>query len=259
MTAEASVTHPVEWWKQFETATERFDEAILTTGLTELLLPKITSQLLQREADIAADITILYRNKPKSEGLHDRYLAAAERLRETIARLAVRDVDQSTLAEALAVSWVIDGEYARAAAEMEARVGAVALLRVFVSALRVSHLNVNVTAQLLNSGRTPAEAIYAGRVLGKYGYWPDWLQSLVVEHAQAGTLTEEFVKALDLCAFATLRSTQSRFARQLLRGEPAAIRSAVRILESIGEAEIAGRLREGDMGAVAFAARFASV
>ena len=38
-----------------------------------------------------------------------------------------------------------------------------------------------------------------------------------------------------------------------------AINSAARILESIGEAEIAARLREGDMGAVAFAARFASV
>jgi hypothetical protein len=261
MTAEgtATTTHPVEWWKQFETATERFDEAILTTGLTELLLPKITSQLLQREADIAADITILYRNKRNSEGLRDRYDSAANRLRETIGRLAERDIDPATLVEAWAVSWVIDGDYSRAAAEVESRLGAVALLRVFVSALRVSHLNVNVTAQLLNFGRTPAEAIYAGRVLGKYGYWPDWLQGLVVEHAQAGTLTDEFVKALDLCAFATLRSTQSRLARQLLRREPAAINSAARILESIGEAEIAARLREGDMGAVAFAARFASV
>jgi hypothetical protein len=259
MLTEHSIAHPVDWWRQFETATERFDEAILTTGLTELLLPKITSQLLQREADIAADITILYRNRPASEGLQDRYDSARGRLRETIERLAARDVDPSALVEAEVVSWVLDGDYARAAAQIEPRVGAVVLLRMFVAALRVAHLNVNVTAQLLNAGRTPAEAIYAGKIVGKYGYWPDWLRDLVVEHAQAGTLTDEFVAALDLCAFATLRSTQSRLARQLLRRDPAAINSAARTLETIGEGDIAARLREGDMGAVAFAARFASV
>ncbi|GIF09748.1 hypothetical protein [Actinoplanes siamensis] len=257
--AASATTHPVDWWRQFQTASERFDEAILTTGLTELLLPKITSQLLQREADIAADVTILYRNKPASEGIRDRYEGARNRLRETISRLEERDVDRAVLLEAEAVCWVIDGDYARAAAEVEPRVGGVVLLRVFVAALRVAHLDVNVTAQLLNSGRTPAEAIYAGKIVGKYGYWPDWLRDLVVEHAQAGTLTDEFVAALDLCAFATLRSTQARLARQLLRREPAAIRSAARILEAVGEADIAVRLREGDMGAVAFAARFASV
>ncbi|BCY08431.1 hypothetical protein [Actinoplanes sp. L3-i22] len=259
MLAEHSIAHPVDWWRQFETATERFDEAILTTGMTELLLPKITSQLLQREADIAADITILYRNRPASEGLQDRYNGARSRLRETIERLAARDVDPNALVEAEVVSWVLDGDYARAAAEIEPRVGAVVLLRMFVAALRVAHLNVNVTAQLLNAGRTPAESIYAGKIVGKYGYWPDWLRDLVVEHAQAGTLTDEFVAALDLCAFATLRSTQSRLARQLLRRDPVAINSAARTLETIGEIEIAARLREGDMGAVAFAARFASV
>jgi hypothetical protein len=259
MLAERTAAHPVDWWRQFQTATERFDEAIVTTGLTELMLPKITSQLLQREADIAADIAILYRNKPNSEGLLDRYNGARHRLRETIARLADRDVDPAALAEAEVVSWVLDGDYARAAAEIEPRVGAVRLLRIFVSALRVSALDVNVTAHLLNAGRTPAEAIYAGKIVGKYGYWPDWLRDLVVEHAVAGTLTDEFVAALDLCAFATLRSTQSRLARQLLRREPAAINSAARTLEAIGETDIAVRLREGDVGAVAFAARFASV
>ncbi|MEV6350491.1 hypothetical protein [Actinoplanes sp. NPDC051851] len=259
MSAERTEAHTVEWWQQFETASDRFDEAILTTGLTELLLPKITSQLLQREADIAADIAILFRNKRSSEGLRDRFDGARNRLRETIGRLEERGVDPATLVEALAVSWVLDGEYSRAAAEIEPRVGAVVLLRIFVSALRVSHLDVNVTAQLLNAGRTPAESIYAGKIVGKYGYWPDWLRELVVEHAQAGTLTTEFVAALDLCAFATLRSTQARMARQLLRREPAAIATAARTLETIGEPDIAARLREGDMGAVAFAARFASV
>lgn len=259
MSAKQQELHSVDWWQQFETASDRFDEAILTTGLTELLLPKITSQLLQREADIAADIAILYRNKPNSEGVRDRFDSARNRLRETISRLEARDVDRAALLEAEVVSWVLDGDYARAAAEIESRVGAVTLLRMFVAALRVAHLNVNVTAQLLNAGRTPAEAIYAGKIVGKYGYWPDWLRDLVVEHAQAGTLTDDFVAALDLCAFATLRSTQARLARQLIRREPAAINSAARILEAIGESEIAARLREGDMGAVAFAARFASV
>ncbi|GAA2710952.1 hypothetical protein [Actinoplanes palleronii] len=263
MSAQAPEAHPgthdVGWWEQFESASGRFDAAILTTGLTELLLPKITSQLLQREAIIAADIAIMYRNKPNSEGLRDRYDAAAHRLRETIGRLADRDIERTTLLEAEAVSWVIDGDFAHAAAEIEARVGTVVLLRVFVAALRVAHLDVNVTAQLLNGGRTPAESIYAGKILGKYGYWPDWLHNLVVEHAMAGTLTDEFVAALDLCAFATLRSTQARLARQLLRQEPEAINNAARTLETIGEIEIAARLREGDMGAVAFAARFASV
>jgi hypothetical protein len=263
MIAEKSVAsataHPIDWWEQFETATDRFDEAILTTGLTELLLPKITSQLLQREADIAADITILFRNKPSSDGIRDRYDSARGRLRETISRLETRGVDRAALTEAEVVSWVLDGEYARAAAEIEPRVGAVVLLRLFVAALRVAHLDVNVTAQLLNGGRTPAEAIYAGKIIGKYGYWPGWLQDLVVEHAQAGTLTDDYVAALDQCAFATLRSTQARFARQLIRREPAAINSAARTLETLGETDIAARLREGDIGAVAFAARFASV
>ncbi|AEV85529.1 hypothetical protein ACWT_4507 [Actinoplanes sp. SE50] len=259
MPIEQSATHPVEWWQQFQTATERFDEAILTTGLTELLLPKIVSQLLQREADIASDIAIAYRNRPGSEGLRDRYDKAAARLRETIERLADRDVDRATLLEAEAVSWVIGGDYARAAAEIEPRVGAVVLLRIFVSALRVAQLDVNVTANLLNAGRTPTEAIHAGRLLGRYGYWPEWLRDLVVEHALAGTLNDDFVAALDMCAFATLRSTQARFARSLLRGEPAAITTAARTLETIGETEIAARLRQGDMKAVAFAARFAAV
>ncbi|WP_436534897.1 hypothetical protein [Actinoplanes sp. HUAS TT8] len=251
--------HPAEWWRQFESASDRFDEAILTTGLTEMLLPKITSQLLQREADIAADIAILYRNKPSSEGIRDRYDGARNRLRETITRLADRGVDPAALHEAEIVSWVLDGDYARAAAEIEPRIGAVTLLRMFVAALRVAHLDVNVTAHLLGVGRTPAEAIYAGKIVGKYGYWPDWLRELVVEHAQAGTLTDEFVSALELCAFATLRSTQARLARQLLRREPAAINTAARTLEAIGETDIATRLRQGDYGAVAFAARFASV
>jgi len=254
-----SSAHPADWWRQFETASDKFDAAILTTGLTEMLLPKITSQLLQREADIAAGVAILYRNKPNSEGLRDRYDSARNRLRETIDRLAAREVDPAALVEAEVVLWVIDGDYARAAAEIEPRAGAVVLLRIFVSALRVAHLDVSVTAQLLNGGRTPAEAIFAGKIVGKYGYWPDWLRDLVVEHAMAGTLTDDYVAALDLCAFATLRSTQSRLARQLLRGEPAAVNSAARTLEAIGETEIAARLREGDVGAVAFAARFASV
>ncbi|GAA4606515.1 hypothetical protein BJY16_005872 [Actinoplanes octamycinicus] len=254
-----SSEHSVDWWQQFESASDRFDEAIVTIGLTELLLPKITSQLLQREADIAADIAILYRNKANSEGLRDRYDKARSRLRETIERLASRGVDPASLAEAEVVSWVIDGDYARAAAELEPRIGAVVLLRIFVSALRVTHLDVPVTAQLLNAGNTPAEAIHAGKIVGKYGYWPDWLRELVVEHAMAGTLTDDFVAALDQCAFATLRSTQARLAKQLLRKEPAAINSAARTLEHIGEDAIAVRLRDGDVGAVAFAARFASV
>jgi hypothetical protein len=255
----SAVTHPVDWWEQFGTSIDRIDEAILTTGLVELLVPAITAPLLQREADIAADITIQYRNKPSSDVLLDRYTAAAGRLRETIDRLRARVDDPVSLAEAEAVCLVIDGRYAQAAAASEARFGAIRLLRVFVSALRVAHLDVPVTAQLLAAGRTPAEAIHAGRIIGRYGWWPDWMRALVVERATTGALTDEFVAALDTCAFATLRSTQARLAKLLLRGDRSAVITAARTLDSLGETGMAARLRAGDLNAVAFAARFASV
>ncbi|GLY02975.1 MULTISPECIES: hypothetical protein [Actinoplanes] len=252
-------SHDGEWWGQFETATGQFDAAILTTGLTEMMLPKILARLLQREADIAADMAIAYHNKPGSDALQDRHEKAGERLRETIDRLRSRDVDPDTLIEAEAVWLVIDGQYAAAAAAAEPWLGTLPLLRVFVSALRMEHLDINVTAQLLNSGATPAEAIHVGKIIGKYGWWPDWMRELVLERAMADTLDDALIAALDLCAFATLRPTQARLARSLLRGDQAATNRAVRTLQAIGETATAERLRDGDLTAVAFAARFASV
>jgi hypothetical protein len=77
----------------------------------------------------------------------------------------------------------------------------------------------------------------------------------VTERALAGTLDDATVHALDRCAYAELSPLQARLARRLLEGDTDMINTSAARLEALGEKEAAGRLRDGDLNAVALAAR----
>ena len=61
--------------------------------------------------------------------------------------------------------------------------------------------------------------------------------------------------ALDRCAYASLSPAQARLARRLLGGDAGLSTTAAERLEALGERDAAGRLRDGDLNAVALAAR----
>jgi len=63
------------------------------------------------------------------------------------------------------------------------------------------------------------------------------------------------ITALDQCAYADLSPAQSRVARRLLSGDAMLIEASAERLESLGEGPAAAKLREGDLTAVALAAR----
>jgi hypothetical protein len=98
-------------------------------------------------------------------------------------------------------------------------------------------------------------AVHSGLVVGKYGWWPTWLLKIVTERALAGTLDSETITALDQCAYAELSPAQARMARRLLNGEANLVEASAYRLETLGEPQAAAKLREGDLTAVALAAR----
>lgn len=248
--------HPASWWAQLPEAAERFDDATAAEGLSDLITAKIPSPLLRREAQIAADLVVRHLSKPASAELAERAAKATERLVCTVERLGERQAgDNSGTCEAHALCHALQGRWADAAAEAEPFVGAQALLRVFVGALRLEHFDQALAVRLLGAGQGPGAAVRAAQMIGRHGWWPGWLLKIVNERAQAGTLDEETVTALDQCAYAELSPAQARMAVRLLNGDEALIASAAERLESLGEADAAVKLREGDLTAVALAAR----
>ena len=245
--------HPASWWAHLPEASDRFDAALAAEGLGDLIIPRIPSPLLRREAQIAAEVVVRHLSRPTSPELAERAGKAIERLAATVDRLAERQAGGAT--EAYALCQALKGEWADAAARAEVFVGTQPLLRVLVGALRLERFDEALTARLLRAGQDPETAVRAGQVVGKHGWWPTWLLKIVSERALAGTLDQETVTALDRCAYAELSPAQARMASRLLNGDAALINASAQRLEALGEAEAAVKLREGDLSAVALAAR----
>jgi hypothetical protein len=249
--------HSAGWWAQFADASDKFDAALVTEGLSDEIIPKIESPLLRREAETAAEVVVRHLNKPASPELADRATKATARLVATVQRIAERTTadDDDGLAELRALCDVLEGRWAEAAAGMEAVVGVQPLLRVFVNALRLERFDPALTLRLLASGQAPDMAVRSGLAIGKYGWWPSWLLKVVTERALAGVLDEAFIAALDQCAYADLSPAQARVAGRLINGDEMLIDASAHRLEAMGEPKAAAKLREGDLTAVALAAR----
>ncbi|WP_250002719.1 hypothetical protein [Actinoplanes sp. M2I2] len=251
--------HPASWWAQFLDATERFDVASVTEGLSDEIMPKISSRLLRREAELAADVMVRHLHKPSSSELSERAGRAVDRLEATVQRLSERAADEEGLVEAYALLHVLRGRYPEAAAEAEKFVGTMPLLKVFVEGMRLERFDMSLAMRLVGAGQTPAAAVRSGLVVGKYGWWPDWLLGVVTERALAGTLDAATIKALDQCAYADLSPWQAKIARRLLGGDEELIEATAQRLESLGAIGAAGKLRDGDLTAVALAARMVPI
>ncbi|MGX6603549.1 hypothetical protein ACWKSP_15605 [Micromonosporaceae bacterium Da 78-11] len=254
-TGERRMAHPPQWWAQFLEVSEKFDAASVTEGMADEIIPKITSPLLRREAEIASDVVVRHLNRIHSEELALRATKSVARLIATLERLGERSTDDSSTAEAYALCHLLAGRYAQAATEAEAFLGTAPVLRVFVGALRLERFDMNLTVRLIKTGQHPSVAVRSGLVVGKYAWWPDWLLKIVTDRAVAGTLDPEMITALDRCAYAELSPAQARTARKLLTGDHMTIDASAYRLESMGEPAAAAKLREGDLTAVALAAR----
>lgn len=248
--------HPAEWWAQFPEVSDRFDAALVTEGLADAIIPKIRSMLLRREAEIAADLVVRHLNKVASEELAVRADKGVARLVATLDRLSERSTaEDSGTTEAYALCHALQGRWAEAAAAAEPWVGTQPLVRIFVIALRLEWFDIPLAVRLIRAGQRPALAVQSALAVGKYGWWPTWLIKIVTERALAGKLNAETIAALDRCAYAELSPTQARMARRLLNGDKALVEASAHRLEGLGEAKAAAELREGDLSAVALAAR----
>ena len=248
--------HPTAWWAQFQEVSDRFDAALVTEALADEIIPRIASPLLRREAEIASEVVVRHLNKVSSATLAERAAKAAARLTATVERLNERSTSEETgTAEAYALCAALEGRWAEAASEAEPFVGTTPLLKAFVSALRLERFDMALTVKLLRAGQGPAKAVQTGLEIGKYGWWPAWLLTIVTERAMAGTLDPGTINALDRCAYAELTPAQARVAGKLLGGDETLVAASAHRLETLGEPAAAAKLREGDLSAVALAAR----
>jgi hypothetical protein len=252
-------THPEEWWAQFPAASERFDAAMLVDGLGDLITRRIAAPLLRQEAKLAVDVMVRFLNRPASKELESWASSAAIRLTTTLQRFDERSSGVVSTVEAAALSHALNGDYARAATAAESFIGTMPLLRLFVTALRLEYFDIPLVLRLIEGGQSPDLAIRSGFLIGKYGWWPSWLLRIVTERALAGTLDAATIEALDNCAYAELSPFQARLARRLLDGETDLISTAAQRLRGLGEHEAAARLADGDLSAVALAARLVAV
>ncbi|WP_067501818.1 hypothetical protein [Actinoplanes sp. TFC3] len=244
--------HDESWWTGFLEASERFDAAYVLEGIADLILPKIQAPLLRREVKISTDTVIRHLERPASQERAAQAAEATERLTRTLTRIADGAISTD---EAAIILVALRGNYGAAAAAAAPLVGAARLQRLFVTALRLERFDIPLTLRLLEGGQTPAEAVRSGHLIGRYSWWPSWLLRVVTERALAGTLDEATIAALDRCAYAELSPTQANLARKMLSGNAGLIGTAADRLVSLGEPEAAARLREGDLNAVALAAR----
>lgn len=249
-------THTADWWGEFLELSPQVDRAYLVEGIADLLERTIAAPLLRREARIAADVVVRHLNRTGSAELAERAGSAAARLAITLQRIDDRSTGGGmSTAEAAALSLALHGRYAEAAAAAEPFVGAQALCRLFLTALRLERFDIPLALRLLEGGQSPANAVRSGALVGRYSWWPSWLLRIVTERALAGTLDADTMAALDRCAYASLSPAQARLARRLLGGDSGLLTTAAERLEALGEREAAGRLRDGDLNAVALAAR----
>jgi hypothetical protein len=259
MTPTLPPRHPATWWAEFEEYAESFDRASVTEALADAILPRIPAMLLRREAEIAVETVLRHLNRPDSPGLAERAEDAAARLIATVNRIAERSTTEARTAEAYAVGRLLRGDWAEAAALIEPMAGTLVLIRAVVAALRLDTFESDFVVHLLKAGQSPAASIRAGRAVGRYSWWPSWMLSVVTERALAGTLDDEVIEALRTCAYAELSPAQARMARRLIAAEAPLVEATAYRLEALGEHPAARKLRRGDLGTVAFAARLIPV
>jgi hypothetical protein len=248
-------THDAAWWGQFAEVSERFDAAVLADGLGDLIQPRVTAPLLRREVQLATEWVVKYLNRPKSPELAANAEAAVKRLSDTLERIEDRSGGGVSTVEASALCLGLQGRFAEAAAAAEPFLGTAPLLRLFVTALRMEYFDIPLATRLLEGGQSPQQAVRSAMLVGRHSWWPAWLLRIVTERALAGTLDEETIHALDRCAYAELSPLQARLARRLLEGDHDLINTSAARLEAMGEPEAAAQLRDGDLNAVALAAR----
>lgn len=253
--APPGTRHPAWWWAQFLSVGERFDAALVTEGLSDEIVPRISSRLLRREAELAADTMVRHLSKPASAELASRADKGVARLVATVERLDERATAEAGLDEASALCQVLQGNYAEGAAQAEPFVGTAPLLKIFVEGLRLERFDIGLALRLMAAGQTPDAAVRSGLAVGRYGWWPSWLLTIVSERALAGTLDAATITALDQCAYADLSPAQARVARRLLSRDADLVETTSQRLESLGAYAAAGNLRDGDLTAVALAAR----
>ncbi|WP_127506934.1 hypothetical protein [Actinoplanes solisilvae] len=251
----AEIGHPPAWWAELLGAGDRFDAASVAEGLSDEIIPRITSRLLRREAELAADAVVRHLRRPAVAELSSRSAQAVDRLRATVARLDERASAGNGLDEAYALCLVLRGEYAEGTALASRFVPTAPLLKVVVEGLRLERFDKSLALRLMRAGQSPTAAVRSGLAVGRYGWWPSWLLTIVAERSLAGTLDEPAIRALDQCAYAELTPTQARVARRLLAGDADLVESTAQRLESLGAFAAAGKLRAGDLTAVALAAR----
>jgi hypothetical protein len=252
--------HSASWWAQFAESAERLDAALVTEALSDVITPAIPAMLLRREAELATDAVLRYLNKPGSPELAEHARKVTARLVATVERINERAIgDDAGTAEADAHCLVLQGRWAEAAARIEPRVGAMPLVRAFVSALRLDGFGTDLAVRLLKGGQPPAAVVRACLTVGQYGWWPDWLLGVVTERVLAGNVDADTITALQKCAFAELSPSQARMAKRLFNAEPQLVEATAARLENLGEHPAARLLREGDLGTVAFAARLIPV
>lgn len=248
--------HPASWWAEFGSVTERFDTALVTEALGYVLTHGIPSPLLRREAEIAVETVLRQLNKPACAALAAQGAEAAGRLAATVRRLEERATgDDSGTAVAAALAEVLHGRWAEGAAAAEPVIGTMPLVRALIPALRMEQANAGLTVRLLDAGQTPSMALHSSLAVARYSWWPTWLLKIVTDRAMAGTLDADVIAALERCAYAELTPAQSRMARRLIEAEPELVDAVAQRLETLGEPSAAEGLREGDLSAVALAAR----
>src|SRR4051794_4222112 len=181
-------THDAAWWGQFAEVSDRFDAAVLVEGLGELIEPRVTAPLLRREVQLATEWVVKHLNRPKSAELTANAEAAVKRLAETLHRIDDRSGGGVSTAEAAALCLALQGRLAEAAEAAERFLGTAPLLRLFVTALRMEYFDIPLATRLLESGKSPQQAVGAAMLVGRYSWWPAWLLRVVTQRALAGTL-----------------------------------------------------------------------
>jgi hypothetical protein len=252
-----TMTHPdphsPEWWDGLLLVCGPVDAAVATERLAELILPGIPQRVLRREADLALTRVVSSLIRPTPE-LQATALKVTERLETLLIKRRDRD-DEPGVRESRAICHLMRQQYGAAAADAEASVGMEKLLHAIFAAVRSSTLHTAFTIELLKRGQDPEQAVRAGRALGTYRWWPEWLRAVATDLALQGRLDNAIITSLDRSAFAELNVLQARMARKLIDGDTELAGVAASRLVSIGKPEVAAALLRGDLEAIAMASK----
>lgn len=246
--------HPPEWWDRLLSACGPFDDAVATERLAELILPQISRRMMRREAELAVNRVVwsLIQQTPE---LRATALKVTERLEVLLLRRRNQGDEEDGVSGGEAICRLLRQQYGEAVAAAEAAVGMEKLLHAIFASVRSSTLHVPFTVELLKRGQEPEPAIRAGLALGVYRWWPTWLRTVATDLALAGRLDEETITALDRVGFAELNPAQAKMARKLIAGDAGLASVAASRLMSLGKADAAAALLQGDIEAIAIASK----